>query len=30
MKEYVRMYIKTKKKAQEEDGFGNKIKHHLT
>ena len=28
MKEYVGIYIKTKK-AQEQDGFGNKLKYHL-
>ena len=28
MKEYVGIYIKTEK-AQEQDGFGNKIKYHI-
>ena len=28
MKEYVGIYIKTEK-AQEQDGFGNKIKYHF-
>ena len=28
MKEYVGIYIKTKK-AQEQDGFGNKMKYHF-
>ena len=28
MKEYVGIYIKTEK-AQEQDGFGNKMKYHL-
>ena len=29
MKEYVGIYIKTKK-AEEQDGFGNKMKYHTT
>ena len=28
MKEYVEIYIKTEK-AQEQDGFGNKMKYHF-
>ena len=29
MKEYVGIYIKTEKKTQKQDSFGNKMKYHL-